>query len=317
MLSIDIGPGHWSAWAADRGRDRFVAVYDQSLHRAEEHRLLVATSLAGLLGVLLAGTIGLVVGRRAVRPLGRALELQRRFVADASHELRTPLAVLHTRAQMIRRHLPAEAAAEQRTEVDQLVGDTASMGEVLSDLLLAAQLEHTDLPARDVDLARVAGEVVASMGPYAVATGVRLDLVGTQDADQDEFVVTGAPTALRRALTALVDNAIAHSEAGASVRVRLRTEPARGVGTGRGVQAVCLTVEDDGDGLDARQASALTQRFARGAATSAGGGRRFGLGLALVDEVVRAHHGQLAITGTPGVGSTFTLRLPAPVRSGR
>jgi signal transduction histidine kinase len=155
------------------------------------------------------------------------------------------------------------------------------------------------------------------MGPYAVATGVRLDLVGTQDADQDEFVVTGAPTALRRALTALVDNAIAHSEAGASVRVRLRTEPARGVGTGRGVQAVCLTVEDDGDGLDARQASALTQRFARGAATSAGGGRRFGLGLALVDEVVRAHHGQLAITGTPGVGSTFTLRLPAPVRSGR
>ncbi|HEV7196508.1 MAG TPA: histidine kinase dimerization/phospho-acceptor domain-containing protein [Pedococcus sp.] len=130
MLSVDIGPSHWSAWVADRGGDRFVAVYDQSRHRDEEHRLLVATTLAGLLGVLLAGTIGLLVGRRAIQPLGRALELQRRFVADASHELRTPLAVLNIRAQMIRRHLPADASAAQRTEVDQLVGDTASLGEV-------------------------------------------------------------------------------------------------------------------------------------------------------------------------------------------
>ncbi|HEV7195867.1 MAG TPA: HAMP domain-containing sensor histidine kinase, partial [Pedococcus sp.] len=314
MLSVDIGPAHWSAWVADRGGSRFVAVYDQSRHRDEEHRLLVATTLAGLLGVLLAGSIGLLVGRRAIQPLGRALELQRRFVADASHELRTPLAVLNTRAQMIRRHLPAEASAEQRTEVDQLVGDTASLGEVVSDLLLAAQLEHTDLPARTVDLALVAREVVASMIPYADAAGVRLHLVGTENAAQNDFVVTGAPTALRRALTALVDNAIAHSQPGDPVRVRLRREPAGGGEASTPVHTVCLAVEDDGDGLEAGDASALTRRFARGAAASAGGGRRFGLGLALVDEVVRAHHGQLEITGMPGLGSTFTLRLPASRR---
>lgn len=311
MLTVDLGSARWNAWVADRNGARFVAVYDQSRHREEEHRLLVATGLAGLLGVLLAGTIGLLVGRRAIRPLGRALELQRRFVADASHELRTPLAVLNTRAQMIRRHLPPEATTEQRTEVDQLVGDTASLGEVVSDLLLAAQLEHADLPARTVDLGNVAREVVASMRPYAQAAGVSLQLVGMQNAAEGEFEVTGASTALRRALTALVDNAIAHSQPGGPVSVRLRREPAGEGDVPIPGHAVCLAVEDEGDGLDVGDAKALTQRFARGAAASTGGGRRFGLGLALVDEVVRAHHGRLTITGAPGRGSTFTLRLPA------
>jgi signal transduction histidine kinase len=314
MLSVDIGGTHWSAWVADRGGDRYVAVYDQSRHRDEEHRLLVATIAAGLLGVLLAGTIGLLVGRRAIQPLGRALELQRRFVADASHELRTPLAVLNTRAQMIRRHLPTDATLEQRGEVDQLVGDTASLGEVVSDLLLAAQLEHSDLPADTVDLAQVARAVVASMTPYAEDAGVHLHLVAADGAAPGDFLVTGAPTALRRALTALVDNAIAHSQSGDQVRVRLSREDDAGGAERKGVQTVCVAVEDEGDGLDAGDAGALVQRFARGVAASVGGGRRFGLGLALVDEVVRAHRGWLTITGAPGLGSTFTLRLPASRR---
>jgi signal transduction histidine kinase len=276
--------------------------------------------VAGLVGVLLAGAIGLLVGRRAVRPLGDALALQRRFVADASHELRTPLAVLHTRAQMVRRHLPATTTPEQRTEVDQLVSDTAALGEVVADLLLAAQLEHTDVPASEVDLAEVARNVVESMRPYAEDAGVRLEVAGPDagtgprpdagaDAGAADAVVHGAPTALRRALTALVDNAIAHSERGGVVTVLVHSEPDDGdAGATRG--PVRVTVQDEGEGLDPSDAASLTTRFARGRSTSAGGGRRFGLGLALVDEVVRAHRGRLEIAGTPGVGSSFTMYLP-------
>jgi signal transduction histidine kinase len=54
----------------------------------------------------------------------------------------------------------------------------------------------------------------------------------------------------------------------------------------------------------------LRQRFARGASSSTGGGRRFGRGLALVDEVVRTHHGRLEITGVRGEGSAFTMVIP-------
>ena len=70
-MSVDTAGSHWTAWV-DRRQDgvRFAAVYDQSRHIAEEHRIVDATTLAGLVGVVLAAGIGLLVGRRAVRPLG-------------------------------------------------------------------------------------------------------------------------------------------------------------------------------------------------------------------------------------------------------
>ena len=69
-----------------------------------------------------------------------------------------------------------------------------------------------------------------------------------------------------------------------------------------------LSVADQGDGLDPAEAHRLLERFSRG--TSGDAGRRFGLGLALVDEVARAHGGSLLVDGEPGRGATFTLRLP-------
>ena len=107
------------------------------------------------------------------------MELQHQFVADASHELRTPLAVISTRAQVLRRHLAADAARDpaagtRLAEVDQLVHDTQAMADVVSDLLLSAQLEHTEQPAERVDLADLASEVVRSLTPYAADRGVTL-----------------------------------------------------------------------------------------------------------------------------------------------
>ena len=305
-LTLSDGNLRWPAWASDHGGARFVAVYDESRHRAEEHRLLVSTTLAGLVGVLLAALIGFLVGRRAVRPLGQALELQRRFVADASHELRTPLAVLHTRAQMLRRHLPPQVAASQRDEVDQLVADTGALGEVVADLLLSAQLQHTDVAAADVDVVELVQQVARSLQPYAARSGIRLaPAAGDHEwAAQQGPTVSGAPTALRRALTALVDNAIAHSRADDVVVVHVDAD----------ADTVSITVRDEGEGIDPAAVSGLTQRFARGS-SGAGGGRRFGLGLALVDEVVRAHRGDLVISGRPGEGSSFTMRLPRQDRT--
>jgi signal transduction histidine kinase len=216
---------------------------------------------------------------------------------------------------MVRRHLAADASPRQRAELDQLVADTESLGEVVSDLLLAAQLEHTQLAHSRVDLAELAEEVGASMRPYAEQAGVHLD-VAVEGGRSDGLVVSGAPTALRRALTALVDNAIAHSSSGGAVCIRLQADGAGPFAQGRAAGMIRVSVEDHGDGLDPTEATRLTQRFARGEPTSAGGGRRFGLGLALVDEVVRAHQGRLEIAGAPGEGSSFTLHLPGAADAG-
>ena len=143
--------------------------------------------------------------------MGEALGLQRRFVADASHELRTPLTVLHTRAQLLRRRLAGQTAdPATRDELDRLVRDAQSLGEVVTDLLLAAELEHAPQRGEPVDVGAVAREVVASLSVLADEREVALTTSGTDDGVD----VVGIEAALRRALTALVDNALAHTGSG-------------------------------------------------------------------------------------------------------
>ena len=287
--------GDYPAAVSTHAGRTFVAVYDATLHRADESRLVRSALLAGGAGILLAGGVGLLAGRRAVRPLAHALDLQRQFVADASHELRTPLAVVSTRAQMIRRHLSPEVSEAHRLEVDQLVEDTHAMGEVVSDLLLSAQLGHSPTAAESVDLTALAAEVVTSLTAYAAQESVVLVPLARSS---DGVEVAGVRTSLRRAILALVDNAIAHSPPGGEVHVAVEVS---------GEHAL-LTVADHGHGVAAGDLERITRRFARSRAGE--GGRRVGLGLALVTQIVQSHRGQLLVGDTAGGGATFTISLP-------
>ena len=130
---------------------------------------MVAVTVAGLLGIVLAALIGWLVARRAVRPLGAALTLQRRFVADASHELRTPLAVVHTRAQLLR--MQTRPDHPNRPELDQLIDDTRVLGDVVTDLLTSAQLEHTAPVGEEVDAGDLAQLVARSIDRPCRRTG--------------------------------------------------------------------------------------------------------------------------------------------------
>jgi two-component system, OmpR family, sensor kinase len=272
------------------GRERLAASIGV-LERDRSADFRSAAKLAGLGVLALAASagVGVFAARRAVGPLDDALRRQRRFVADASHELRTPLAVVHTRAQLIQARTPSGDA--RAPIVDQLVADTRVLGDVVTDLLIAAQLEAGRAPREDVDLLALARATVAS---YEVAaTDVRLV------ADGEAVVAHVAPTAVRRALTCLVDNAVAHSPMGGTVRVDVR-EAARG--------AVQLVVVDEGPGFP-DDVEALTERFRR-----AGGDEdarpRFGLGLALVRDVAESHGGRLELRSVPPHGGAATIELP-------
>ena len=113
--------------------------------------------------------------------------------------------------------------------------------------------------------------------------------------------------AVRQALQNLLDNAIQHGREGGRVEVRaVETDG-----------FVKLSVSDDGPGIGKRDRKRIFGRFERGATTSSG----TGLGLYLVDRVVRAHGGRVDLVTEEGQGSTFTLVLPSeppsPGRSSR
>jgi two-component system OmpR family sensor kinase len=267
------------------------AALDQRYEIQERHRLYTALGIAELGGLIAALVTGQLLARRAISPLAEALERQRRFVADASHELRTPLTRLHTRAQLLARRTDSGALHD---ELRSIVSDTRQFGEVIEDLLLSAQLPPRAARGSAVDLAAVVESVVAAEAARAQAGTLTLTLVRADG----PCVVAGVQSALRRVVGALLDNAIGHTPPGGHVQVTL----------GHAGAQVELVVRDDGVGLDPADTERIFQRFTRG---TTGEGRRFGLGLALVREVVESHGGTIEAAGRPGEGATFTVRLPA------
>ena len=109
----------------------------------------------------------------------------------------------------------------------------------------------------------------------------------------------GVESALRRAVGELLANAVNHTPDGGRVDLRV----ARGAGG-----LVELTVSDSGNGFDPAEADRLFDRFHRG---PGGQERRYGLGLALLREVVTEHRGPVEAATVPGAGAKFTIRLPA------
>jgi len=253
-----------------------------------------------MIGVVLAGVGGVWLARRAVQPMVGALSLQRRFVADASHELRTPLTLLATRAQLLSRHVAADGVASDRVnhDVEGLLADSAALTSVLDDMLVAADSRSVD--AVPVDVAAIADEVVDAARAAAHDRGVELARAG-----EDHVVALASAPSVRRAVTALIDNAVGHARTSVEVRV---------VG---GSHAAVLIVEDDGPGLPSDGAD-LFLRFATSRADAAdpAAPKHYGLGLALVAEVAAQHGGRVRAGARADgrAGAAITLELPSPAR---
>ena len=270
------------------------AVLDLATAHQERARLLQAMGFASALGLLFAGLLGVLIGRRAVRPLAQALTLQRTFVADAGHELRTPLTLLSTRAQVLDRTLRRSSPSDEiLRDSDGVVQDTKRLGEVVDDLLAAADPRGAE-GHEPVDLAQVAEDVVASAGAHAQQAGVRL----RWHADEGSMLVLGAASAIRRATIALVDNAIDHTPGDGEVRIAVR----------RHRREVILAVSDTGPGIGPEEAQRVLRRFDTGGHRA--GRAHYGLGLALTHDVANRHGGQLRLAPSE-VGATFELVLPA------
>lgn len=255
--------------------------------------------IAAVVGVVIAGVVGFLIARRAVAPLGEALARQRRFVADAGHELRTPLTVMYTRAQLIARRMAPDDPS--LPAMRQLLDDSRVLREIVDELLASAALTGDPSAGEPVPLWPLLTEIAASLDDLARQAGVTMRV----DAPAD-LVVVGAPVALRRAVSALVDNALGHTPPGGTVAL---TAAADG-------QGITVSVTDTGEGFGDQDPQELTRRFARGARAADGpGGRRFGLGLALVREVAVAHGGELVLMPAPTGGARAELRLPGRSRA--
>jgi len=225
--------------------------------------------------------------------LDTALGALRNFTGNASHQLRTPLAVVRTQLALAMRSGSAEAA-------DKADAALARAERVLAQLLVLARVDAAaGQQPQMIDLAGLARSLTAEMVPAAASAGIDLGYDGPAAA-----WARAEPVLCAEALRNLLDNAIAYAGSGATVTVRVSAGP----------HGTDLTVEDDGPGLPASRAAALTQRKGPQPAEPAQGG--YGLGLAIVHEIASLFAAVVTVEPTsPGRGLRVTLAFrakPAP-----
>jgi signal transduction histidine kinase len=223
--------------------------------------------------------------------LEREDELRRALTADVAHELRTPVTILSAHCEAILDGV-TDATPEH---IGSLYEEVQRLGRLIEDLetLASAEAAGLRLERRPVDLDAVVRTTVELLGPRFEAAEVELDLRSEQG-----LVVSGDERRLGQVVRNLLTNALAATDAGGRVRVELAARDG----------AVRVAVSDTGVGIPADELPHVFERFwrGRGARTTSGSG----IGLAVVDELVRAHGGTVAAASAPGQGARFTVELP-------
>jgi two-component system sensor histidine kinase SenX3 len=226
----------------------------------------------------------------------RRLENVRRdFVANISHELKTPVGALALLAETM---LDEDDPDVTRRLAERLAAEAFRVGNTIDDLLELSRLEvATGLAADAVSVAQFVADAVERVRGAAEQRGIEIEV----EEAPVRLTVVGDRRQLVSAVTNLVDNAVKYSEPGSVVAVRAPTDGGW----------VDVTVRDHGMGIPRRDLERIFERFYRvdRARSRETGGT--GLGLAIVRHVASNHRGEVRVESREGVGSTFTLRLPA------
>jgi heavy metal sensor kinase len=256
-------------------------------------RLHAETAYAEMYG--LAATLNAALDR-----LDEALRRQRRFTADASHELRTPVSVLLAGTELALRR--PRTAEEYHETLQRQLRTIQRMKGIVENLLVLARADAVpeEVPLEPVPLREVLESVCEEFGPMAEGKSVRLERDLRGDA-----TVRGSRRLLVQMAGNLLCNAVKFTPAGGTVTVRLAVAP----GEAR------LSFEDTGPGIPEEHRAHVFQRFYR-VREGKDGAEGAGLGLSIVDWIVRRHGGGVAVEDGPAGGTAVRVRLPRQPANG-
>lgn len=288
--------------AAQAIRDRQVVAstgYELHLARADGQRVPVLLTASPLL----AGNelLGAVIVLRDVSREREVDQLKSSLVSTVSHELRTPLTMIQGFSELLveRGNLGADRS---RDALQQIHSSSMRLGRLIDDLLSVARIDSGKLTASigPVDLSAVISEVTNTFNtdhPGRIQPEIEPDLQPLL-ADRDKTV---------QVLTNLVSNAVKYSPESATVRIAAKS---------KGNYAE-VSVIDQGIGLTSTETARMFEKFSRADRPEVRKVSGTGLGLYISKSLVELMRGQLWVTSTPDVGSSFSISLPfAPSTEG-
>jgi two-component system sensor histidine kinase BaeS len=267
----------------------------------------IRTTAQRIEGGELAARVDLA-GDPEVRAVGHALNrlaetleheeaVRKQTVADLAHELRTPVNGLLTRIEAVQ-----DGVLDPASNLEAMHAEALRLTRLLQDLQKLAEAEQPGLliQKRRLDLAGVARQESDAFAPRFSEKGIAFE------AWLEPVDVVGDDGRLDQVVANLLSNALRYTERGGTVRLAVRPENGHAV----------LEVADTGIGIPADDLRHIFKRFWRGEKSRSRATGGAGIGLAIVNELVRAHDGRIDVESAPGRGSTFRVTLAGVAAGG-
>jgi signal transduction histidine kinase len=266
---------------------------DESIGWSARQRFYIA-ALSLVLGV---AAFGAYLLWHDVRRELRVAELRSQFVSSVSHELKTPLTAIRMFAETLRMGRPADPALRDEY-LDIIINESERLTRLLNNVLDFSRIEAGRKTYQFVshDLESIVRTAARAMQYPLARQGFELHV----SIEPEIPPVRSDPDALEQAILNLLANALKYSGDSRTIELRLSQDD---------MQAE-ISVRDQGIGIGPVDQRRIFEKFYRVASPENRLIPGTGLGLTLVDHIVRAHHGRIDVHSTLGVGSTFRIRLP-------
>lgn len=241
-----------------------------------------------------AGAYELKELSRSINNMAEQIErqenLRKQLTSDVTHELRTPLANLSAQLEVV-----LEGVWEPTQERLQGIYDEVNrLSDLVADLEKLQQIENNVLQKSAFDLTETARDVANIFEAEIGKNGLTCTVAG------ERVEVCADRNKMRQVLTNLLSNAIKYSREGGKIGVSVKEEQGEAV----------LTVTDDGIGISGDEKALIFERFYRADKSRARKTGGVGIGLTIVNAIVKAHGGKIEVESELGKGSAFTVRIP-------
>ena len=223
-----------------------------------------------------------------------SVKREKQFTSDVSHELRTPVSVIQMQCEALLGRDDLNEAAKREVEI--IAGKARSMSDMISQLLLLSRADQgrARVQYEVLDFSGLAEAAAEEFGTLASERGIRLHAE-----IQPDLSVQADQTLILRMMGNLLQNAVTYGKDGGDVWFHVD----------RAGESIRLIIRDNGIGISEEALPHIWERFYQ-ADPARGGSGGSGLGLSMVQWIVRIHHGEIQVESRLGEGTVFTVWLP-------
>lgn len=224
--------------------------------------------------------------------IGETERMKNDFISTVSHELRTPLTAIKGWGETIKLAQNDEELVNKGLDV--IVNETERLSDLVEELLDFSRMESGKLSLKksQIDIVKELTEVLEVFESRSTREGI--DLV--VDIPFKSIMINGDKNRLKQSFVNIIDNSFKYTSKGGSVKVKLRVNNS----------SVFISINDNGCGISKHDLPKIRQKFYKANNSARGSG----IGLAVTDEIIKLHYGEMIIESEIGVGTTVSIILP-------